>query len=242
MNDNHNDSKFLTAIYQNAEERKEQLKQDLKENNKTGKQKMKASLLSVSDNTKESKFFDAINQDAQEHMAQISREIEAYKNEKIEQATEQGLNDAYELIRADVTKRTAAIVNGVAKKQIELKNSLYAERESIREEVFHRAEERLRSFAASDEYIGFLNASLDKIAQFAGDGKCTVYIAPSDEDKRSLIEAKLPGAEIKADNHILIGGVKAHIPAEGIMLDDTLDTRLSDQYAWFNENSGLKVV
>lgn len=242
MNDNHNDSKFLTAIYQNAEEQKEQLKQDLKENNKTGKQKLKASLWSASDNTKESKFFDAINQDAQEHMAQISREIEAYKNEKVEQATEQGLNDAYELIRADVTKRTAAIVNGVAKKQLELKNSLYSERKVIRDEVFRKAEEKLRSFAASDDYIGFLNTSLGKIAHNMGDGKCIVYIAPADEDKRALIKSKLSGAEIRVDNHILIGGVKAHIAARGIMLDDTLDTRLTDQYAWFNENSGLKVV
>lgn len=241
MNDKNKDSKFLDVIYQNAEDQKAQLREDIK-NYKKKKLKTPAKQNIAIDTSKESKFFEAINQDAAAHMAQITQEIEAYRNEKIEQATEQGLQDAYDLIRADLTKRTAAIVNGVAKKELDLRDGLFLERQTIRDEVFAQAREKLTAFAQTEDYTQFLSKSLSEIAQTAGSDQCIVSVAPADENKRDMIQSQLPEAQIVVDNHILIGGMKAHIPAQGIMLDDTLDTRLSDQYAWFNENSGLKVV
>ena len=196
----------------------------------------------MNDKTKEFKFLDAINKYAERQQAQMTKEIEDYKTAKIEQATQQGLQDAYDLIHDDVAKRKAAIVNDVAKQELTLRNELFKERQTISDEVFRQAEEKLKDFTKTNDYTDFLARSLQEIKERCGTDKCVLHLAPMDENRREWILSQLPEAQIIVDNHITIGGVKAYCPAQGIMLDDTLDARLNEQRAWFNENSGLKVV
>ena len=192
--------------------------------------------------TKESKFLDAINKYAEQQKAQITQEIEDYKNTKIEQATEQGLQDAYDLIREDITSRKAVIVNDLAKKQLELRDELFRERQALADKVFAQAREKLIAFTKTDDYTGFLRRSLEEIKAHCGTASCVISVSPSDEEKRSLIESVLPDAQIAVDQHILIGGIRANCPALGILMDDTLDARLEEQREWFIENCGMKVV
>ena len=192
--------------------------------------------------TKESKFLDAINRYAESQKAQITQEIEEYKNIRIEQATEQGLKDAYDLIRGDISKRKAAIVNATAKKELEMRRELFCERSRIAEEVFDEARKRLGDFASSDGYKSFLESSAGKISSLFGEESCVLYIAPADERFRDMLSSILPKAEIKTDNRITIGGIRAYCKKLGITADDTLDARLDDQKEWFVANSGLKAV
>ena len=196
----------------------------------------------MNDKTKESKFLDAINKYAEHQKAQIAQEIEDYKNQKIEQATEQGLQDAYDLIRDDIAKRKATIVNKLSREELKLRNDLFNERKTIYNEVFDAAVEKLKAFTQTPDYTAFLQRSVDEIAVHLNGDACTIYLAPFDADKAHFITEKLKNAEIKTDDHITIGGIKAFCPAKHIMLDDTLDTRLNDQREWFIENSGLKAV
>ena len=192
--------------------------------------------------TKESKFLDAINKYAEQQKALITQEIEEYKNAKIEQATEQGLQDAYDLIRRDIAAHKSAIVTDSAKRELNLKKELYSERALIADEVFAAAEEKLKEFAKSDGYKGFLERSCKEISVIFGDHDCAVSVSPFDEGYSELISFLLPRAVIKVDNRIRIGGIKAFCADKSITADDTLDTRLRDQRAWFIEQSGLKVV
>ena len=192
--------------------------------------------------TKESKFLDAINKYAENQKAQINKEIEDYKNSRIEQATEQGLKDAYDLIKSDIAGRKAAIVNETAKKELDIRKELFKYRQGICDEVFKSAEEKLREFVSSDEYDGYLIKQAAKTAELFGDEKCVVYLSPSDSGKQSVISKIIPNAEFKTDSHITIGGLRAYCRALGVTSDCTLDTALNDQRGWFTENSGLKVV
>ena len=196
----------------------------------------------MNEKTKESKFLDAINKYAEQQKAQITQEIEDYKNTKIEQATEQGLQDAYDLIREDISRRKAVIVNDLAKKELALRNELFTERQTLADKVFDEAKQKLVAFTETDDYNRFLGRSLAEIKVKCGTARCDIAIAPSDEDKRGLISDVFPDARITADPHILIGGVKANCPELGILMDDTLDSRLEEQRGWFIETCSMKVV
>lgn len=196
----------------------------------------------MNEKTKESKFLDAINKYAEQQKAQITQEIEDYKNTKIEQATEQGLQDAYDLIREDISRRKAVIVNDLAKKELALRNELFYERQTLADKVFDEAKQKLVAFTETDDYNRFLGRSLAEIKVKCGTARCDIAIAPSDEDKRGLIADVFPDARITADPHILIGGVKANCPELGILMDDTLDSRLEEQRRWFIETCSMKVV
>ena len=196
----------------------------------------------MNEKTKESKFLDAINKYAEQQKAQITQEIEDYKNTKIEQATEQGLQDAYDLIREDISRRKAVIVNDLAKKELALRNELFYERQTLADKVFDEARQKLVAFTKTDDYNRFLGRSLAEIKVKCGTARCDIAIAPTDEDKRGLIADVFPDARITADPHILIGGVKANCPELGILMDDTLDSRLEEQRVWFIETCSMKVV
>ena len=196
----------------------------------------------MNENTKESKFLDAINQYAESQKEQITQEIEDYKNAKIEQATEQGLQDAYELIRSDIAKRKFAIVKDTAKRERSLKIELFSERSRIADEVFSAAEDRLRAFTQSEDYDAFLERSCKAVAQLFNEESFVVSVAPFDEGKIDRLHALLPHAEIVTDNHIRLGGIKAYCRTKGITADDTIDTRLEEQRDRFIMDSGLKVV
>ena len=196
----------------------------------------------MNEKTKESKFLDAINKYAEQQKAQITQEIEDYKNTKIEQATEQGLQDAYDLIREDISRRKAVIVNDLAKKELALRNELFTERQTLADKVFDEAKQKLVAFTETDDYNRFLGRSLAEIKVKCGTARCDIAIAPTDEDKRGLIADVFPDARITADPHIQIGGVKANCPELGILMDDTLDSRLEEQRGWFIETCSMKVV
>lgn len=196
----------------------------------------------MNEHTKESKFLDAINKYAEQQKAQITQEIEEYKNNKIEQATQQGLQDAYDLIRADISRRKALIVNELAQKELQLRNGLFLERQALCDQVFSQAKEKLLSFTKTEEYLRFLERSLHSVAKKCGHAACRISVAPFDESRREMIQKIIPDAEVTVDQHIILGGVKVYCPSLGILMDDTLDTRLEEQRQWFIENSGLKVV
>ena len=196
----------------------------------------------MNEKNKESKFLDAINRYAENQKTIINSEVEEYKAQKIEQATESGLKDAYELIRRDIARRKAAIVTEYAKKDYELRTSLFTKRTEITDEVFKKAYDKLYEFAASEEYADFLKSSLEEASRILVDERCTVYIRDKDLSFKKLISEQLAVSEIKTDKSIKLGGIKVICETKGIELDDTLDTRLSDQRGWFIENSGLKVV
>lgn len=196
----------------------------------------------MNEKTKESKFLDAINKYAEKQKATISTEVEEYKNQRIEQATEQGLKDAYDLIQRDITRRKSEIITELSAKEHALRMRQFTKRQEICDEVFAKAKQKLIDFTGSADYEAYLKKSAEEIKEMFGN--TTVSVSLSEKDMRCVdtVRAILPDADFKADNSIRIGGLKAYSRGDGILADNTLDTKLEDQREWFIENSGLKVV
>ena len=196
----------------------------------------------MNEKTKESKFLEAINRYAERQKAMISEEVEEYKKQKIEQATEAGLKDAYELIQSEVERRKAAIVTEYSQKEDQLRRELYHERGVIADEVFKKAEEALLTFTFSKEYRDWLLRSASEIAAVAASADCDIHLRQVDLIFADEIKNIIPQAQLTPDDSISIGGLKASCISLNILIDDTLDSRLISQREWFTENSGLKVV
>ncbi len=194
----------------------------------------------MNEQTKESKFLDAINKYAEKQKASISTEMEDFKNQRIEQATEQGLQDAYELIQRDISRQKSAIVTEISAKEHELRTRQFKRRQQISDEVFDKARKKLMDFTASADYAEHLKRCAKEVFAVFGEDVSSVSLSEKDLPYAEVLQSIFPKAEVTADSGILIGGFKAY--ANGILADETLDAKLLDQRAWFNENSGLKVV
>lgn len=196
----------------------------------------------MNETTKESKFLDAINKYAEKQKSLISHEVEEYKAQKIEQATESGLKDAYELIQRDIAQRKAAIVTEYAQKEYALRKELFEERQHIADEVFEAAVQKLCLYTSTEGYLESVRLAAKKAAQLCDGAPCIVFLRPSDVSMLREIEAYFNGAELRPDPSITIGGIRVLCESKGILIDDTLDTKLAEQRRWFAEHSGLKVV
>ena len=196
----------------------------------------------MNERTKESVFLDAINKYAEKQKATIRTEVEEYKNRRIEQATEEGLKDAYDLIQRDIARQKAELVVEVSAKEHTLRTGLFKKRQRISDEVFQKAHDKLIDYTSTPDYEKRLKQSASEIAALFGGDRIIVSLSAKDMRFADMLAGILPNASFEEDKSILIGGLKAYCKEQGALADDTLDTGLADQREWFIENAGLKVV
>lgn len=182
------------------------------------------------------------------------REEAARRQHAIEQQTEQKMQEALARAEAevlqetyDMIKRRSSAIRESAGRQISeqeqsARRSLFERRSQIMREVFEQAKERLRAFAASDDYAAFLEKSVHRIAEQAGNTSVTLFVRPEDLERakgyHALFEAAL---EVQADFSIVLGGLRGRLEERQLCLDDTLDARLDAQQTWFMAHSGLTI-
>lgn len=192
--------------------------------------------------TKESKFLDAIRKYAEQQKKLIGAQVEEYKAQKIEQATESGLQDAYELIQRDIAERKAAIVTDYARREYALKKELYTERQRITDEVFAAATEKLLAYTDTAAYREAFLREAGEAASLCGEHPCVIRIREVDRDLAHKAASLFAHAEIQADASVRIGGFRVLCEEKGVLLDCTLDEKLSRERERFYTESGLKVV
>ncbi len=191
---------------------------------------------------KTSNFLKAINKFAKEQSDAIKREVEQFKKQEIEKANQEGIKDAYELIQKEIGTKKSQIVSDIARREQNSRKELFNKRNEITQSVFDDVREKLKDFVNSDDYTQYLKRSAQQIAELFGDNDCVIYIKEQDSNKVDMIKTIITDCTVEFDESIELGGIKAYCKALNILADNTLDSKLDDEYAWFAENSGLKVV
>lgn len=188
-------------------------------------------------------FLKAIEKYADEQKRKIESEVEAFKREELKKAEDEGLRDAYALIQKEITACKTKITSDLAKKEAENNKILFERREEIKKEVFDKAEQKLKDFTKTAQYTDMLTKSAKAMAEYFGNNICILYVKEDDKDKINALTSFFNGnATVKTDSKILIGGLRGGCENMGIVLDDTLDTKLASQNDWFLENSDLAVT
>jgi len=191
---------------------------------------------------KYSKFVTAITKEAQVQRNKIQMEIDEY----IKTETEKAQKDAYSLSETVYLRKTAKINEEIgsdfSQKELAMKQELFAHRKEICEGIFKRAADELIDFTKTDEYKDFIITSFKNIVSKFSESTngLKIYLRESDKYFYPLIVKYYKHKiDIIIDENIIIGGIK--ISDENILINDTLDSRLSEQRNWFYQNSGLTI-
>ena len=189
-----------------------------------------------------SKYVDAITAEAQQAKADAEKKIDEYTAQRLSDFKRNAKNES----KAEIARQTAVIHEDIGRdfseKEIALRQQIFTKREDIKNEVFDLAEKKLADFTKTSDYKDFLINSAKQIKQnlVGTDKVITVYICECDLTFKTDIEQTFSfPCEFETDSSIKIGGIKAKFSK--IILDDTLDSRLSSQTDWFEENSGLDI-
>lgn len=166
---------------------------------------------------------------------------------------EDALNGVFEQHRAEAVRQSetrikAETVNGqqqlnmaMSKAQLELKREYGQTQNELKKELFQEVEELLREYMKKDEYRDLLVQYIEKAARFADGASMTIYINPSDADKKEYLEEHT-GMRLTVSKEDFVGGVRAVIHDRNILIDHAFKGALESEYQKFMFKGGAGVV
>ena len=191
---------------------------------------------------KTSSFLKAINKYAREQSNAILLEVEEFKKQEIEKATQEGISDAYKLIQKEVAQKKANIISDFAKREQESRKTLFIKRNEIVESVFADAKAKLIDYTTTDNYAENIRKSAREIASVFENKACIVYVKEADLSLENIIREEILSCTIEVSKDITIGSIKAYCSELSALVDETFDTKLSLERDSFIEKCNLKVV
>lgn len=180
---------------------------------------------------------------AEEDAEKLRTQAKEVREAAMKQAREEALRELGGREQEETAEIRLATTRGVAQQENAKRRELLLRREEITGEVFSHVRQRLSDFVKGPDYAGFLEETADSLSEKCKEKSGTVVLLRREDI--SLGE-RLKGrfgadARVEEDESIKIGGLKVMNQASGLFLDESLDSRLEDQKAWFYANSGLTV-
>ena len=175
----------------------------------------------------------------------IESEAADFKEKELNKAEEEGLREAYVLIQKEMTDVKTQIAAELSRAENASRKKIFIRRKEIEDEVFELAKEKLIAYAKTDQYVKSVEESAAKISEKLTADDVIIKISEKDlKLKEQIIKAfgNTRKCEIQVSEDIVIGGITGQSRELGLLIDETLDTKLDEQHEWFCENSGLKVT
>ncbi|MDQ5983312.1 MAG: V-type proton ATPase subunit E [Eubacteriales bacterium SKADARSKE-1] len=192
---------------------------------------------------KTSNFLKAIDKYAKEQRREIQSRAQEFKKKELQKAEAEVLRDSYFLIQREMAQMRKSIESKVSKIEVESKRKLLEKRSNITETVFRQAENKLLDFTKTEDYINVLKKEASSIATVLKGPDAILYVKKEDlKFEKELIEAFGRTCKVKVSEEITIGGILGYSAQDGLIVDETLDSKLENQRDWFSENSLLNIV
>lgn len=115
---------------------------------------------------------------------------------------------------------------------VEIRHKLLEKTSEIEESIFKDVEQMLAEYMKTEGYDCLLVSQIKNALEFAESDSITIYINPSDSDKKTSLEEKT-GAVLTISDRDFIGGIRAVIPESSILIDNSFLTRLEEARSSF---------
>ena len=158
------------------------------------------------------------------HREALDKVFEDHKAEALRQSETR--------IKAETTNAKLALNQALAKSQLEIKRKQSKIQQELKDKIFEEAQDLIHAFMKTEAYDDFLIRCIRSAVRFAGTDPVTVYINLSDEKKKTALEdATQVHLSVSAED--FIGGVRSVIRSRNILIDNSFQTQLKDQYDKF---------
>lgn len=152
-----------------------------------------------------------------------------------------------EILRQSETRVKAERVNAqqqlnmaMSKAQLELKRELSKTQKELKKELFEEVREVVQEYMKTEEYPRLLMAYIEKAAKFADGASMTIYINPTDEDKKAYLEEH-SGMSLTVSKEDFTGGMRAVIHERNILIDYAFKGAIEREYDRFTFKGGTLI-
>ncbi len=168
-------------------------------------------------------------------------EIDNYKQTTLAAHREELIDKYFVYMQDRVKQIKTQMGQQLSREELNAQRELLHYRNGLADQVFSGVKQRLAEYTAGAEYGPYLT---EKIQAALNDNPGTEYDLLVREADLSLLQdaAFTPAVRIAADNSIRLGGFILLSQSQGIMIDESFDSRLSELVSQFNQTSGLTIA
>lgn len=115
----------------------------------------------------------------------------------------------------------------LSNESVDIKRKVVDKTAELTDKIFIDVEKQLKEFMATSPYEDLLVQQIIAANLFARGEEITIYINPSDTDRKSSLEAKT-SVSLTISKRNFVGGTRAVIHANSILIDNSFLTKLSE--------------
>ena len=143
-------------------------------------------------------------------------------------------------IKAEETTGRQELNLATTKAQLELKRELGKTQAELKKVLFEEVEKLIHEYMKTEEYTELLVTYIHKAVRFADGAAVTLYINPSDADKKEYLEERT-GMSLTISREDFIGGVRAVIREKNILIDHAFKGAIEREYNKFLFRGGAGI-
>lgn len=169
----------------------------------------------------------------------IISEADQHKETALAEHHEKVVDEYFDYMQKQVREIEADVRQRVSKTELDAQRELLLYRGKLADRVFSSVKSMLLEYTKSNDYPQYLSEHIK--ASISASQLSSVTILLRKEDL-SLIDAGLfPSASVSEDDSIRLGGFVLLDRDNGILVDESFDSRLLELTAYFNQTSGLSL-
>lgn len=143
-------------------------------------------------------------------------------------------------IEAEKVNVKQLISMAFSKAALESKRELGNAQKKFKKELFEEVWEMLQKYMKTEEYRALLITYIQKVSEFASGEEMTIYINPTDADKKAYLE-DYTGMTLTVSKEDFVGGVRAVIRGRNILVDYAFKGGLEREYQKFVFKGGAGI-
>lgn len=157
-----------------------------------------------------------------------------------EQHRAEAIRQSETRVKAEVTTAKQQFSMAASKAQLEIKREMGKTQKRLKKQLFKEVKELLQNYMQTEEYKELLVSYIEKAAKFANGEEMTLYINPTDEDKKAYLEEHT-GMTLTVSKEDFTGGVRAVIHKRNILIDYAFRGALDREYHNFAFKGGTGI-
>lgn len=169
----------------------------------------------------------------------IKQHEEALEN-LLEQHRSEAIRQSDTRIKAETTNAKQQLNMAASKAQLDLKRELSKTQSELKDRLFTEVLDLVDCYMETDDYKRLLIAYIESAARYANGESMTLYINPSDEDKKDYLEEHT-GMSLTVSKEDFIGGIRAVIPERNILIDHAFKGAIGNEYHKFSFKGGAGI-
>lgn len=157
-----------------------------------------------------------------------------------EQHVDEAKRQAEVRIKAEQINIKHQLNKAASKAQLDMKQELGKTQRKLKKELFKEVEELLADYMKTEEYKHLLVEYIENAAAFADGASMTIYINPTDADKKEFLEEHT-GVTVTVSKEDFVGGIRTVIHERNILIDHAFKGALEREYQKFVFKGGTGI-